>query len=452
MDIGALLRFGAAPAAEALTARNLGQASERDRLHQQALQLLAQQRQDRQDQIAEDLKRAQARSANALADQRSAPKSDFAGFKIAPDGSLIALYKDGSYTDASPRDLLAGSRGQPSPTGTSSVQVTQHQVSAPPIEQNVVPVKPNGLTGDIDLAAPDVPRGTITPPPQQGGPTQKPPRNFAKPVQPKAPPLADKLQQRVSELVAQGMQLAKANEKARLEYGQLPNQQSFVFPTVTGPNGEQVVARANTKTGEIAPTDVAAKAGGTEGERAGMAAAFLSRLKMGKADFDNGMNFIRNYHEQLSKNNTITPAMMAASAAANVQPNPEAHGLTGILNNAGGSVVAGMSNKALAKTDPTYQRYINLLNSMSLAMTEVLPRPTQQILGIEKGINTVKAGDPPERIADIQHRLDKAYEYLFSDPEGMLRKGPATGAPPKAAKPSGVAAKYGITVTRPEDE
>lgn len=183
------------------------------------------------------------------------------------------------------------------------------------------------------------------------------------------------------------------------------------------------------KPGEEAP----GPSKGGEGERAGMAAAFLSRLKMGKADFDNGMDFIRNYHKDLSEGKRqITPAMMAGQAAAGVTQNPEAHGITGVINNALGSAVSGLANKAVAKSDPDYQRYVNLLNSMSLAMTEVLPRPTQQILGIEKGINTAKAGDPPERLADIQHRLDLAYQFMFSDPEGMLRKGPAT--------PSGTAA------------
>jgi hypothetical protein len=187
------------------------------------------------------------------------------------------------------------------------------------------------------------------------------------------------------------------------------------------------------KPGEEAP----AKASGAEGERAGLAAAFLSRLKMGKADFDNGMQFIRQYHGDLAQGKkSITPAMMAAGAAANVTQNPEAHGLTGLINNAAGSAVSGLANKAIAKSDPDYQRYVNLLNSMSLAMTEVLPRPTQQILGIEKGINTAKAGDPPERLADIQHRLDLAYEFLFSNPEGMLQKGGAKPLPDESTSPS----------------
>lgn len=215
---------------------------------------------------------------------------------------------------------------------------------------------------------------------------------------------------------------------------------SYSFPTITGKGGEQILARANTKTGTIEPTSIDAKAGAgaAGGERAGMAAAFLSRLKMGKADFDNGMKFIHNYHGKLSTGEeTITPVMMAQKATAETGQNPEAHGLTGALNNALGGFTQGLANTQLAKSHGDYQRYINLLNSMSLAMTEVLPRPTQQILGIERGINTAKAGDGPERIADIQHRLDKAYEYLFSDPEAMLRKGPPAGPGAGAASQGG---------------
>ena len=229
--------------------------------------------------------------------------------------------------------------------------------------------------------------------------------------------------------------LADARDLRKLQAGQ--SKQHWVSAGVDK-DGQPVIL--NAETGETR-TGGGLKAGAAAGqERAGMAAAFLSRLKMGKADFDNGMGFIRGFHQKLAGENTITPLKMAEQAAANIAPNPEAHGMMGILNNATGAATSGFANQRLAKDDPDDQRYVNLLNSMSLAMTEVLPRPTQQILGIEKGINTVKAGDPPERIADIQHRLDKAYEYLFSDPEGMLRKGPTTqsapvvhGAGPRAA-------------------
>lgn len=44
-----------------------------------------------------------------------------------------------------------------------------------------------------------------------------------------------------------------------------PPQQSFTFPVVMGPDGQPVIARANTKTGQIEPTDVNAKPTSAQG-------------------------------------------------------------------------------------------------------------------------------------------------------------------------------------------
>lgn len=89
------------------------------------------------------------------------------------------------------------------------------------------------------------------------------------PANPPQESLDTKLQKRIQELTTQGTPLDKANQQARAEFGQAPPatpQQSFSFPTVTSPDGQSVVARANNKTGELALTDVAGKAGGGAGQ------------------------------------------------------------------------------------------------------------------------------------------------------------------------------------------
>lgn len=49
-------------------------------------------------------------------------------------------------------------------------------------------------------------------------------------------------------------------EAERFKASLQPPPASFSFPTITGSDGQQVMARANARTGEIEPTDVAAKA------------------------------------------------------------------------------------------------------------------------------------------------------------------------------------------------
>lgn len=244
-----------------------------------------------------------------------------------------------------------------------------------------------------------------------------------------------------------GDRLRAANAQVRLEEGEKPDEPaSKQSITLADPKtGEQKVYLFDPKAGTYTEaTGVGPKTvGAGGGERAGQAAAFLSRLKMGKADFDNGMQRIRDYHHKLATGAAeITPTMMAEQAAAETNPSTEAHGLLGSLGNAGTALLQGAANEQVGSAHAEYQRYRNLLNSMSLALTEVLPRPSQQLLGIEKGINIAKAGDTPERLADIQGRLDKAYEYMFKNPEALLRRTPSgqasgTGPAVGTAAPTG---------------
>lgn len=363
-----------------------GQQQGQDKALQQALSALAQKRQLEQDQLKAALTQSEIGKNNATSASLGRKEDDIQGVHVAQDGSMWTVHKDGTISPARQRGI------PPTAPSPPTSEPTEPLVGPPTVDEQQGP--PQSVTPQKPTLQQQLPKF---------GPKEKP----------------------TGPLVGSPEWQAAERFKASLR----PKPQDSFSPLVTtGPDGKQVVTPFNTRTGAVssAVADAKAGAGGAGGERAGQAAAFLSRLKMGKADFDNGMQFIRDYHQQLSKDNTISPLKMGESAASSIQPNPEAHGLMGMLNNSMGAAASGVANKSLAKTDPTYQRYVNLLNSMSLAMTEVLPRPTQQILGIEKGINTVKAGDPPERIADIQHRLDKAYEYLFSDPEAMLRKG---GAP-----------------------
>lgn len=206
------------------------------------------------------------------------------------------------------------------------------------------------------------------------------------------------------------------------------NREEWVSSGVDPKTGEPVLY--NKRTGET-KVGGGIKGGAGGGERSGMAAAFLGRLQIGKADFDNAMQFVKDYHDRLKTGKAeITPWMMSKASAANTTPSTEQHGAFGAASNALGGYISGWANKSLMSNQADYARYVNLLNAISTAVTEVMPRPNQALLGIEKGISTAKAGDTSERIDDIQHRLDKIYDTMFKDPQQLFNRGATT--PPSA--------------------
>lgn len=138
--LGGLGRFAqnaAAPLADTLTAHNIAGQTERARLRQQAAQLLMQQRQDSNDRINNDYKLAQTRSTNALADERSQPKSDYAGTRMSNTGDLFRVGKDGTIrpiTMAGQQDRAASSPGvQITPSGPQPGPITGPGPAGAPI-------------------------------------------------------------------------------------------------------------------------------------------------------------------------------------------------------------------------------------------------------------------------------------------------------------------------------
>lgn len=217
-----------------------------------------------------------------------------------------------------------------------------------------------------------------------------------------------------------------AEKNAKLD----PNHWSAIPGAFDKDSGNPIMQDTLTGETKVSPVgQMQMKGGGASNERAGQAAAFLARLKMGKADFDNNMQFVRDYHQKLINGDaTITPAMMAEAAAARTAPNTDAKGFGGGFSNAAQGYFQGAANDALSGKYADYQRYTNLMPRLSFAMASALPRMTKQMLGIEEGFNQAKSGDPKELISDNQRRLDTAYNYLFANPEGMLQRSSTTPA------------------------
>lgn len=90
-----------------------------------------------------------------------------------------------------------------------------------------------------------------------------------------------------------------------------------------------------------------------------------------------------------------------------------------------------------------YWQYLQLVKRTGLALTEVLPRPNRDLLGLEMSLSGIGAGavDSPDYIKDVQDRRDRAYNTFKQiltqtgniDPEtGMfIAKGTATSPTPQ---------------------
>jgi len=147
----------------------------------------------------------------------------------------------------------------------------------------------------------------------------------------------------------------------------------------------------------------------------------------------------------------LTASNKALMAAAEAQPNAEAHGITGVLGNAVGQLASGAAQGHL---DPELNTYLNLRQRVGTAFTELLPRPNQQLLQIEKGLSGIDVGWNPLLLTGIQGRRRGGLEVLRNilSKQGLVdAQGNVTGAPGAQSDPgdsgdpdfAALMAKYG---------
>lgn len=210
-----------------------------------------------------------------------------------------------------------------------------------------------------------------------------------------------------------------------------PVQSAFTFPVVDGPNGP-VLAKANTKTGEVVPTDIGksqAGAGSGGGALSGLTMQTMARMGTSFNDLSQAVDQMDRMENDPAFRAKLTAYNKALMAGAEAQPNAEAHGLGGMLSNMAGQLASGKAQQSL---DPDLNTYLNLKQRVGTAFTELLPRPNQQLLQIEKGLSGIDVGWNPELLKGIQARRQGGLNVLKNilSHQGMLdENGQVSGTP-----------------------
>jgi hypothetical protein len=201
----------------------------------------------------------------------------------------------------------------------------------------------------------------------------------------------------------------------------------------------------------------------------------LSRMKQVSADLASRIPQLESYEDPKSEYN-ITKAGMSdigLGGMADVTPSAEAHGFPGLFNNGVGALGAGLAKKQLGSTPAgqAYRNYTQGGKAVGLGLTEILPRPNNALLGIERDLSITDPGAyNPILVQNVQQRrrtAKKAIDAILQmNPqfvESMLKQDPdwlnntlasaiKTGALPQgeaatSAAPSGGSGKPGSTYT-----
>lgn len=148
----------------------------------------------------------------------------------------------------------------------------------------------------------------------------------------------------------------------------------------------------------------------------------------------------------------LTSMSKAGMAGAEAHPNADAHGLGGFLSNVGGQYLAG---KAQENLDPDLNTYLNLKQRVGTAFTELLPRPNQQLLQIEKGLSGIDVGWNPQLLSGVQGRRRGGLDVLQNilSAQGMVdEQGNITGKKSNATQTRSTDKRPAWAANIPEQE
>lgn len=172
---------------------------------------------------------------------------------------------------------------------------------------------------------------------------------------------------------------------------------------------------------------------GAGGAASGNTLLAQGRIGMSYNDLSQAVKQMEDYENSPQNLQAFTPEKRTLGVLAQSQPNAEAHGISGMLGNILTSEASGHAQSSLAKNDQAYQNYVNNAQRVGAALTELLPRPNQQMLGIEKGLSAIDVGGNPGNIANVQARRRGALQML----QGIMEHGGIPGA----SAPAGAASK-----------
>lgn len=178
---------------------------------------------------------------------------------------------------------------------------------------------------------------------------------------------------------------------------------------------------------------MAAPVAGGAGALSGQTMQTLGRLGMSFNDLKQAIDQMDRYENTPGNLAKQTAMKQALGAASEAHPSQEAHGLMGALNNAAGAFVGAKAQEKIGKDDPEYRTYLNNKQRVATAFTELLPRPNQQLLQLEKGLSGADVGWNPDLIKNIQARRRGGLDVLKNilAQQGMVNdQGEMTGAKP----------------------
>ncbi len=186
--------------------------------------------------------------------------------------------------------------------------------------------------------------------------------------------------------------------------------------------------------------------------------ATMNRLGLSEGDISAAIEQMDKAENDPEFRKQLTVWNKMKSAAATTKQDEHATGATGVINNMLGAGVSGAAQQSL-RDFPALSTYLRNKEVVGTAATEILPRPNQQLLQIEKGLSGIDINWNPDLITDVQsrrHRMrDMLHASLQATPLGAATTGkklggnagsPSSGSPLQQAWDA-AKAKYGEAET-----
>lgn len=463
-SLGQLLANSAAPLADVVASHNYANAAAEDKRRQQAMQDIATKRQTAIDAQQAALSNAQIGNLNSEAGARSA-----AATRQQAEGDVLRQHLPiilNSETDDATRSqsiaAVTAALGDKAPAMLKDLMANGGKYSSTHVDPNTGKIY--GITKQSTLE--EIPFASQSPPPRTG-PAQSPSLDQsafatkpwslnsstdqatagAPPQRTQFPPAPSRSVTPVPpSLVAQRPSFAPPRAPV---LGSPEWQAAKRFEASLVPRDDKTLVQVSVDDGkggkksiyvprsQAAGMDTPAKAG-TAGALSGQTMQTLGRLGMSYNDLKQTLDQMDAYENKPGNlaNQSIGKQMLGAGSE--MHPKQDASGLMSGLGNMVAAGVAAGAQKKLGADDPEYRTYLANKQRVATAFTELLPRPNQQLLQLEKGLSGVDVGWNPDLLKNVQQRRRGGLDVLKNilDQQGMLdeqgnmtgKKGAATGA------------------------
>lgn len=426
-NFGAILSNIGVPLANTVAANNFAQTAERDKQRAQAIQDVMMQRSadqaDQQRRIGQstiDLNTAHAKSLDEGAWGNAFPAVD-------KDGNPVLVQQHKQTGELRQANIGGGSPPTiaPPPVGAVPPSVVK---GAPPGFVPPAMRAPSGVTslagvGDSqDMTGGDSATAP-TPPPQaqqQGAP----------PVPPTAPPQSGGT---LRPYVKPPAPIIIDPHKSQAEIPGTPEWQAAEkFKANLIPRDDKTLVQVSVDDGQGGKRTIyvpRSQAAGMETPAKAGAAATSGQTMQTMARMGTSYNDLKQAVDQMDKYEN-TPGNLAKQtvgkqmlgSASEMHPSQDSHGLTSGISNALASGISAAAQQKLGADDPEYRTYLNNKQRVATAFTELLPRPNQQLLQLEKGLSGADIGWNPQLMANIQARRRGGLDVLKNilNESGML--------------------------------